>query len=81
MKNYLQLFGSALTMSLFWLVIYTFGNQVLAAYLSGIFGIIAMVILSWLFLKLIIIVKVQSKHEFEHIRKRELSEKVIFKKS
>jgi hypothetical protein len=81
MRNYLHFFGAALTMSLFWLIIYSFGEQIVAAWLAGIFGIIALVVLSWLAFKLLILLKVQSKRELDNIRKSELAEKVIFKKS
>jgi uncharacterized membrane protein len=68
-------------MSLFWLVIYNFGDQMVAAWLAGIFGAIALVILSWLVFKFLILLKVQSKRELDNIRKSDLAEKVLFKKS
>ncbi|QHT69680.1 hypothetical protein GXP67_25050 [Rhodocytophaga rosea] len=81
MRNYLQFFGAALTMSLFWLIIYSFGDQIIAAWLAGIFAVIAMAVLSWLAFKFLILLKVQSKREFDNIRKGELAGKVLFKKS
>lgn len=81
MKNNLHLFGSALTMSLFWLAIYFFGKQMAAAYLAGVFGLISFAILSWLLFKFMIVVKVQSRKEIENIRKHEMAEKVMLKKS
>jgi len=81
MRNYLHFFGATLTMSLFWLIIYSFGGQIMAAWLASIFGVIGLVILCWLTFKFLILLKVQSKRELDNIRKSEFAEKVIFKKS
>jgi hypothetical protein len=78
MKNYIQLFVSALIISIFWSVIYVFAGQILAAYLAIVFGIISTAVFCWIALKVIIGINVRTNNKALKAEKRKFVQKQMY---
>jgi hypothetical protein len=78
MKNYLQLFVSALIISIFWLVIYMFADHILAAYLAFVFSVISVVIGFWIILKIVLVIRIQSMQVLHKADKRKYVEQQMY---
>jgi hypothetical protein len=78
MKNYLQLFVSALIISIFWFAIYMFANHILAAYLAFVFSVISVVIGFWIILKIVLVIRIQSMQVLHKADKRTYVEQQMY---
>lgn len=81
MKNYVLLFVTTCAICAFWQVIYYFGNQSIAAYLSAGFGLISVLTLSWIVIQAVFLVRAKTEAELEKFKKRALVKKTLAQRS
>jgi hypothetical protein len=75
MKNNLHFSIICFSMSLFWLLIYMVGKQIIAVYIAGIFGLISILLISWIMLKALAIVSIQSSAGMDKLKNKSLIKK------
>lgn len=81
MKNHIYFAVITFTMCLFWIMIYLFAKQILAAYIAIVFGLIFIVVFSWVLLKALIIAGLQSSVEIDKLQSKSLVKKTSVKVS
>jgi hypothetical protein len=78
MKNYIQLFVSALIISIFWFVIYLFADHILAAYLAVVFGIITAAVACWIVVKAVLIITIMTNKTYHKTQKTTFAQKKMY---
>jgi hypothetical protein len=78
MKNSIQLFVSALILTVFWFVVYFFATNILAIYLASLFALISLVVGCLILFKGILLITGQSRSILYKIDKRKFSQKQLY---
>jgi hypothetical protein len=78
MKNFIQLFVSALILSAFWAAVYIFADNVLAIYLALIFGLISFIVGCLLIFKGVLLFTGLSRFFLHKLDKRKFTQKELY---